>query len=427
MKFLPRSLFYRFLTIGILPIIIMQIMLSVIFYERHWRNVTNQMQKVLAHEVQMLIFLIESEMLPKPMLKKLARDLNMELNIIPNKEVVIKQYRDYQDGYLKKMYKVIRTEINLPYNIKYSLPDKQNIILTFNYKGQILNFTFSAKRVKNPTTYIYIIWMLSISLILIITSTLFIKNQVKSIIRLAEVADNFGKGRDAEAFRPTGATEIQTAGKAFLKMKKRIERQVKYRTELLAHISHDLRTPLTRLKLQLALLNDQNAAREIGAEAEEMEQMIVGYLNFAKGEGNEKVEKVDALELIEIILSKYSDPRIDFFSKAKELFIYLRPNAFERVLTNIMNNSIKFANERINIELSCSEKNMLLIFDDDGPGIDERDHEKIFNPFEKLNPKDDGFGLGLAIVRNIVQAHGGKIKLDKSPFGGLRVKLTFPL
>ncbi len=428
MKFTPSSLFGRFLLIIILPMLLLQVVITVIFYQRHWEKVTEHMQDALVGEIKTVLNIASNELVNKKVLNEIL-PLSLDVKVISKKDSLqfkkgLPKHKVDQD--LRVFKARLQKLIDRPFYISY-ISDRSSIITVYEVRDNLIEISFSSKRIKSPTTYIFMIWMIGAASLLILISVIFMRNQIKSITRLAEVANSFGKGHDIEFFKPTGAKEIRTAGYAFIKMKQRIERQIKYRAELLAHISHDLRTPLTRLKLQTAMLDDKVAAAEISHDLVEMEEMVSSYLDFAKGEGNEDVLEVDVVELIKKTLLKFSDPRISFKPSIESQKIRLRAHAFQRAINNIIENAIKYAKSKIDVLLNKTDGYIYITMDDDGKGIDDQHRKIVFKPFQKVNPSKEGYGLGLAIVKSIVQAHGGKIKLARSPYNGLRVIIIFPI
>jgi two-component system osmolarity sensor histidine kinase EnvZ len=273
--------------------------------------------------------------------------------------------------------------------------------------------------------------MVGTSLALLAFATIFMRNQVRPIKRLAQAADDFGRGRDIRDFRPSGATEVELAGHAFNLMRDRIRRQISQRTEMLAGVSHDLRTPLTRMKLQLALMGNAPEIADLKKDIEEMERMVGGYLAFARGEGTERA--VDA-DLIELVSDAVNDARregaaIDLAAPAQKIMLPLRRDALRRALANVIGNARRYAT-RIEVSLRSRDHSVDVVVDDNGPGIPLARREDVFRPFFRLessrNPETGGTGLGLAIARDIVRTHGGEITLHDSPLGGLRAVLRLP-
>ena len=256
----------------------------------------------------------------------------------------------------------------------------------------------------------------------------FFKNQTRPIIKLAEASEKFGRGEDIDEFRPSGALEIRKAGYEFERMRKRITRHLNQRSEMLSGISHDLRTPLTRIKLQLALIKDKKIATELSEDVNEMEKMLNEYLQFAKTGAEEKSERFKLEELIKFILRKYNDEKINF--NFDESIIYEgRQELLKRCFKNLIDNSLKYANT-IEIKSKKLRKEIVIDIDDDGPGIPKNEYKNVFKPFYKIDKSrsdsKSSVGLGLSISSDIVRSHGGKIKLDRSNLGGLNVRVFLP-
>ncbi|MHA1564383.1 MAG: ATP-binding protein, partial [Alphaproteobacteria bacterium] len=262
-------------------------------------------------------------------------------------------------------------------------------------------------------------------------ATLFMRNQVSPIKRLARAADNFGKGRDAPDFRPSGATEVRQAATAFLAMRDRIKRQIQQRTEMLAGVSHDLRTPLTRMKLQLAMFKKNPEIDDLSADVAEMERMVNGYLDFARGEGSEAPTRTDIIPVLEAVVhdARRAGVTIDLTAQGP-LELPLRQDAFRRCMTNLISNAARYG-QRIVIAADRDGNTLKITVDDDGPGIPAAKREEAFRPFQRLDesrsPDTSGTGLGLSIARDIVHGHGGEISLAQSPLGGLRAVVSLPL
>jgi two-component system osmolarity sensor histidine kinase EnvZ len=288
------------------------------------------------------------------------------------------------------------------------------------------------RRMFSPTTYIFILWMTGSALVLFAIAIVFMRNQIRSIRRLAIAADRFGKGRDTPDFKPEGAAEVRQAAAAFLVMRERIQRQMRQRTEMLAGVSHDLRTPLTRMKLALAMLGEEPEVEELKDDVAEMEAMIETYLAFARGEGTEPIHPADLGRLLgEVVVgARRAGSRIEL-KIAEPLSLPLRANGFKRCLTNLLANSRRHAST---VWIHAGRRDpatIQVLVDDDGPGIPEVAREDVFKPFFRLdtsrNPETGGTGLGLAIARDVVRSHGGEITLDDSPHGGLRVIIRLPV
>jgi two-component system osmolarity sensor histidine kinase EnvZ len=283
----------------------------------------------------------------------------------------------------------------------------------------------------SDTTYIFIIWMVGASIVLFGVAYVFMRNQVRPIRRLAEVADAFGKGRDVQDFKPEGATEVRQASTAFLLMRARIQRQIEQRTTMLAGVSHDLRTPLTRMKLELALMPPGAARDSLAADVAEMEHMVDGYLAFARGEGQEQAVPVDLAPLLTQVVEQAQrggrPVRLDLRAGATAT---LRPAAMKRALANLIENALRHGKEVL-VSLTRLDGRIEITVDDDGPGVPEAQREEVFRPFVRLeaarDPNRGGAGLGLTIARDIARGHGGDLTLESAPQGGLRARLRLPL
>ena len=295
----------------------------------------------------------------------------------------------------------------------------------------ILRVVVPRKRLFSSTTYVFVIWMVVTSLILFGIATIFMRNQVKAMRRLAAAADNFGKGRDVSRFKPEGATEVRQAAAAFLLMRDRIQRQIAQRTDMLAGVSHDLRTPLTRMKLQLALLNGKDEVRELEGDIVEMEHMLEGYLAFARGEGSEAPRPTNLSTILgEVVDQGRRKGGAIHLHTEGEIVVPVRPNAFRRCVTNLIDNAIRYG-EHVSVRAGQRGETIEITIDDDGPGIPEERRTDVFKPFFRLegsrNPGTGGVGLGLTISRDVVRGHGGDLSLSDAPNGGLRARLRLPL
>jgi two-component system osmolarity sensor histidine kinase EnvZ len=299
----------------------------------------------------------------------------------------------------------------------------------------VLHVLAPRRRLFSSTTYVFVIWMVGSSMLLFGVATVFLRNQVKTVRRLARAADEFGKGRDVPDFPAEGAFEVRQAARAFNIMRARIKRQIAQRTEMLAGVSHDLRTPLTRMKLQLAMLGREVEPDEIAAlkdDAAEMERMLDAYLAFARGEGNEDATATDAAELLENIVARYrrDGAAITLDAAAAQRRVMLRPVAFERCVGNLIGNAVRYA-AHVAVSARIHDRTLEVNIDDDGPGIPPERREDVFRPFTRLeesrNPSTGGVGLGLTIARDIARSMGGDVTLADSPHGGLRASVRIPL
>jgi two-component system osmolarity sensor histidine kinase EnvZ len=330
-----------------------------------------------------------------------------------------------------KLTKALRERLPYPFAIDTDAPDEM-VRIDVQLAEGVLQVLVPRQRLFSSTTYIFIMWMVGSSIVLFGVATIFMRNQVRPIRRLARAADSFGKGRDVPGFRPEGATEVRLAAAAFLQMRSRIKRQIGQRTEMLAGVSHDLRTPLTRMKLQLALLGDSREVDNLASDVTEMEKMVEGYLAFARGEGAEQPLRANLGELLHDIVAQMdreSGGKIDLHLEQK-LVLPLRLEAIRRCLANLIGNAQSHA-EHVKVSAGRRKNIVEIMIDDDGPGIPEAERDDVFKPFYRLDrsrsPDTAGTGLGLAIARDVARGHGGDIALEDAPGGGLRARLWLPV
>lgn len=428
MQLKPPNLFHRFLLIIVVPIIVLQLSTSLVFYKRHWENISTHMKEALIADLMAIVFYIKTDSTRLTEAQSLASILGMKINYKKDLKVEdVAHYPLLTDYDLKNFSNLVKQSLPYKAEVFYNSADHNNITAAIELEHGVIEFSFGHKKIQSPTTFIFYSWVFGISILLIIIASIFMRNQVRSILKLAEAAELLGKGQRIPYFKPCGAKEVRKAGIAFLQMKSRIARQINYRTELLTHISHDLRTPLTRLKLHTSMLKDKSSADEMSQDIKEMEKMIDSYLNFAKEEGNESPSKTDLVKLLSSLVNSYKDKRITFGSKVDSYILSFRSHAFKRAFQNIIENALKHCKSKVIISINESEENIIVTVDDDGKGIPKEHYKKVFKPFYKINEKSSGFGLGLAIVKSVIYSHGGRISLSKSKLGGLKMKITLPI
>lgn len=436
-RHLPKSLFGRALAIIIVPIAIMQIVVAYIFFEAHWQTVTASLSDGVAADIAVTTQLYKQD-------PSTARAERLDAMIKPEMRLSLK----YVEGEALPVSTRNAFFSNLDRTLRRALGDAlgdtpfwfdttrypHHIDIRIGVEGGVLRYIAPRDRVFASTGFIFIFWMTAATAFLSLVSILFILNQARPIVRLAEAADAFGKGRDIGKFKPSGATEVRQASQAFLDMRERIGRHIEQRTVLLAGVSHDLRTPLTRLKLQLAMADETDDILNARRDVLDMESMLDGYLDFARGLTGEDVRSVDIEGLLEDIITPMTDPKptltIDTHHVAN-----IRETAIKRALINIIENARSYG-ETVNItasdHLSKDQTPYLVItIDDDGPGIKPERRDEAFKPFVRLDSARGqnvkGVGLGLSIARDAAHAHGGDLVLDQSPLGGLRCVFTLPL
>ncbi|MCW9046086.1 MAG: ATP-binding protein [Alphaproteobacteria bacterium] len=430
---MPKSLFGRSLLIIVTPLVLLQVISAFIFYESHWDKVSRRLAANLAGDIGAVADLLSGGL--KSMSLSELTDMahaKMELDlvlldgeILPNISPTKSQLRSnlFFDNALKE-------RLSKPYFVD-SVSQKKKIIVFVQLSDGILQVSTTRKRLFSSTTYVFVLWMVGSSLILFAVATIFMRNQVRPIRRLAGAAEAFGKGRDTPNFKPEGALEVRQAANAFIEMRHRIQRHISERTKMLAGVSHDLRTPLTRMKLQLAMLEEGQDIEDLKGDVADMGRMLDGYLAFARGEGGEKPVLSDLNKLLNevVVRSKRKGGLIDLHTEGP-ITISLKPNAFERCVTNIIDNAIRYA-DHVSVRAGKRDEAIEITIDDDGPGIAEEERQQVFRPFYRIddsrNQDTGGVGLGMSIARDIMQGHGGEIILGTSPTGGLRVRLRLPL
>ena len=428
-KMLPRSFYGRALLILVLPTVLVQLLASYLFYERHWDNVVRHLSNSLAGEVTLLVKEYANHPSDEDRLERiqaLARPMGIEVQLLRDSygEVDAQRGRDLYPQF----YHHLKKRITLPFMVEAEGPEG-DILISIQTTDGVLELFTTRKRLASSTTYIFISWMAGLATLLLLIAVIFLRNQVRPIRQLAEAAERFGLGQDMPEFKPSGAREIRQAAQSFLIMKERIERQVRTRTEMLAGISHDLRTPLTRMKLQLAMLGEK-AAAEFKQDVEQMEHMIQEYLDFARGQGAEEPQPVEAEAYVMGIVKPYlRDKQPVEAGEQATGRLTLRPQAMRRAIQNLLDNALRYG-QRAQISSRWEGRDWLLIVEDDGPGIDEAKMEEVFKPFTRLDPSRNvatgGAGLGLTIARDVVQGHGGTLSLKNRENGGLRAEIRLP-
>ena len=431
-NFLPKSLLGRALLIIVMPLIILQLVSATIFYETHWAKVSRKLAYGLVGDIATLVELLRLDNTDRSLksIQALASQ-NMGLSVRLKKNQILSKVAEAEQNWNieDSFVKVLRSSLQRPFNIKESTIEK-HILVNIQLSEGVLQVEFARKRLFSSTTYVFVLWMVGTSMILFGLATIFMRNQVKPIRRLAIAAEDFGKGRDTPNFKPEGAIEVRQASSAFISMRDRIKRQVSRRTEMLAGVSHDLRTPITRMKLQLELLKENKNTGELARDLSEMEHMLEGYLAFARGEGEELPKEVNVVKLVKQVIGDVKKNGANIvLSSEKRVLISLRPNLFRRCIANLIENADRYASA-VSVELTVEVGFVKILIDDNGPGISEELRDQVFRPFFRLddsrNLDTGGVGLGLAIARDAIISHGGEIELQDSPTGGLRVMLKLP-
>lgn len=431
--YLPRRLYPRSLLIIITPMILLQSVVAFVFMERHWQTVTKRLSTATVRDVGALVDMVETR--PRgsnysDIIEVARKRLDLTVDVLPAGPLPAPAPQPLFSILDQILSTELEHRIGKPFwidtvgnskivEIRIALPDKT--LRVFAPRGQAYA----------SNTHIFLVWMVGTSLVLLMIAIPFLRNQIKPISALAEAAESFGKGRPTPRdFRPRGADEVRRAGLAFIQMRERIERQMEQRTAMLTGVSHDLRTILTRFRLQLALVGSKSDREALNQDIDAMQSMLEGYLQFARGESEEDTGRFDLSAYFERL-----DEEADLLDRRLEVRvagdpdIQVRPHAFSRLLGNIVGNAFRYA-KTVKINVSRDRGTLDITVDDDGPGIPADQREEVFKPFVRLeggrNLDASGTGLGLAIARDIARSHGGDIRLDDSPLGGLRAVIRVP-
>ncbi|HKX08311.1 MAG TPA: ATP-binding protein [Stellaceae bacterium] len=430
-RLLPRTLFGRSLLIIVTPLVLVQLIATWIFYDRVWETVSRRLSTAVAGEIADVV--LDMSVLTDP--AERTRDLERtgratELDyIFWAGETLPSGMARVASGGSEALVAALTERVKRPFQIDDEF-DPRDILVTIALPDGVLQVAVPKKRLFTPTTYIFVLWMTGSSLVLFAVATLFMRNQVKSLRRLADAAESFGKGRDVPNFRLAGASEVRRVGAAFLLMRERIQRQISQRTEMLAGVSHDLRTPLTRMKLALELMGEDATIDELKSDVGQMQGMVQGYLDFARGEGGETPREADLPMLLEEVVANARRDGAPVTIAAPEAFaISLRPDAMKRCIANLIANARRYGNH-VWVAAVPVKDGIDILVDDDGPGIPTHRRDDVFRPFYRLDaarsPQTGSVGLGLTIARDVALSHGGDITLEESPQGGLRVRVHLP-
>ena len=436
-ELLPKGLYARALLIIITPIVVLEGVIAFAFMERHWQAVTRRLSEATARDIAALIDIYEEA--PKKdgpqKIIDLARDrLGLRLEVLPSGDLPPPQPKPFFALLDRALSNELRRHVQLPFWID-TVGDSKDVEIRVKHDTAILRFVATRSQTYASNSHIFLLWMVGTSVILLTVAILFLRNQIRPILRLADAADAFGKGRGIpDDFRPRGAREVRQAATAFIQMRDRITTHVEQRTTMLAGVSHDLRTVLTRFKLELALLDDSPEIRSLAADVNEMQHMLEDYLAFAKGDGGEEAKPTNLRELLEEI---YEDSQmyganieLKFRKRKSDLILPLKRQALKRAITNLVTNASRFG-EKVIIRAATEGQWVRIEVDDNGPGIPASERENVFRPFYRLdharNQDEGNSGLGLAIARDIAKSHGGEIALGKSSMGGLRAIISLPL
>ena len=438
-RVMPRTLMARVSVTIVVPLILVQIISTYVFYGNLWNTMARRMAADLAGDIGAVAQALHDtpdQMLRDAIVRNAQKNMELQISFEPNATLSGRGVIAHRAEAIERMEQELWRGLERPFAIDFlTLRTERLISVRVQEPDGVLTVLLPRARVVGSnTTLVFVIWMVGSSMLLFGVATAYLRNQVATVRRLARAADAFGKGREVADFPDTGAFEVRQAARAFNIMRGRIQRQIAQRTEMLAGVSHDLRTPLTRMKLQLEMM-PKTQAEDIAALREdiaEMERMLDAYLAFARGEGTEAPVSTDLSELVESIVARFrrEDANVALHTPSEPLSVILKPIAYDRSLSNLIGNAVRYA-RNIAVTLRRVDEFVYVDVDDDGPGIRPERREEAFRAFHRLepsrNPKTGGVGLGLTIARDIVRGMGGDIVLGDSPMGGLRASLRVPV
>lgn len=434
-KFLPRKLFFRTMLLIFLPLIGVQIVSVVVFFDSSWSRMGRRMADGVVENIKMVLDLHKAG-LPAEGLAIMA-DKNMQMDF-----ALLERGSELKDSYEPETNKLVieylkdalRREIKDAYwKIFFDKSAvKHDLVIIVDDGAEVYRFACPRKKVFSSSIFMFVVWMVVTSVLLLGVSMLFLRIQVRAIADLARTSENFGKGIYDDGFKPYGSSEVRKAGLAFIKMKERIVRQIMERTQMLARISHDLRTPLTRMRLVAAMMPEGADKKDFLLDIKEMEDMLNGYLAFVRGEGNEEAKEIDIADMVRKICDRFKveHKKIKYLSGNNNIMIVVKEQAIKSAITNVIANACRYG-KKVEARVSCNERKVIIIIEDNGPGIPEDKREDVLKAFYRLensrNKETGGIGLGLAITKDIVVAHGGKIILGDSKLGGLKFTIELPV
>lgn len=435
LKFLPKTLFFRTMLLIFIPLIVVQVVSVVMFFDGSWSRMGRRLSDNLTSDMS---FIMEQVNRNPSRLKEMqalsSQKFGMEFEYYSNQDKLkaiskVRKANRMIVGYLEVSLEKAFPKAEI--NIFEGKADKDLVVMIDSDQG-LYRFLTTRKKIFSTSIFMFVVWMVGTSILLFLVAVLFLRIQVRSIAELAQVAEDFGKGIDNKDFKPYGSSEVRKAALAFIKMKERIQRQISERTQMLAGVSHDLRTPLTRMKLQAAMMPDGDDKKDFLSDIDEMEKMLDGYLSFVSGEGGEKSSFVDVNEMILSIINKFRNKKalIRYSTNDQVSAIQGREQALKRALTNVISNAFRYG-KTIAVKLESNDKKLMIAIEDDGPGIPKDKREDVFKAFYRLensrNKETGGVGLGLSIAKDVITSHGGTIELDDSSLGGLKVLVSIPL
>jgi two-component system osmolarity sensor histidine kinase EnvZ len=431
---MPKGLYARALIIIIAPMVLLQSVLTFVFLERHWQTVTRRLSTVTVQNIAMLIDIYRTypvDANADTLVRLAEQDLGLRVSFVPGEELPQVRSKPFFDILDTTLSDELTRQIGKPFWID-TVGRSNYVDIRVKLDNAVLHVLARRSQTYASNSQIFLLWMVGTSLVLLTVAILFLRNQIKPILRLSEAAESFGKGRPPpDDFRPRGAREVRQAAHAFIEMRDRIERHVEQRTIMLAGVSHDLRTVLTRFKLQLAMFEETPELEAMRADVDEMQAMLEDYMAFAKGDSGEEIVRADIGDILSEVKSQaHGTKNIAIEVKEAPLVVPVRRHAFKRAVANLVNNAARFA-EHVNVSAAKQNGALTVEVEDDGPGIPDTEREQVFRPFYRLdharNQDSGSTGLGLAIARDIARIHGGDIALSRSALGGLKAVLKVPV
>ena len=432
-KIMPRRLYARSILIIVAPVVITQCIITYIFFEQHWNTVTRRLAESVAGDIAFVIEMYKT--LPDSnafdaLDQTTLRTTSLDIAIMPNQTLPNTEKSSFFSALDRTLRDELAKRVEQPFwfdTTRYP----QYVDIRIQLDDDVLRIIAQRERVFAPSGPIFMLWMVGTSFVLLTIAILFLRNQVRPIQNLSEAATRFGKGLETSNFKPYGATEVRQASEAFMEMRDRITRQIEQRTLLLAGVSHDLRTPITRMKLQTALMPHTEELDDLRKDIEEMEHMLEEYLAFARGQGSEAAARTDIGEILQELCDNAKRSGFDVALDLRDsIILSVRRNAIKRCLTNLVDNALRYG-DKIAIIAKRIDDVIEIAVDDDGPGIPADKRADVFKPFKRLdesrNLDEGGVGLGLAIAQDVAHGHGGEIELETSPWGGLRATLRLPV
>ena len=425
---LPKRLFYRALIIVAAPIIILQVIITIVFFDSIWIKANKNTTRALVAQLKTIEEVYQNDKKNLDFFTdSYKNNFNFEIGIKKHQLPKISGERKFSP-----MDRSLRRELKSSFgndNYWFSTSKFKNAVeIKIKYENEVIEFLVPKEMVSASSVRLFVLWTTLPSVVLIIIALIFLKNQTRPLVKLAKAAERFGKGDYVNDFRPSGALEIRKAAYEFDRMAKRINRHLNQRSEMLSGISHDLRTPLTRLKLQLAMIDQKDLSKKMSKDIDDMEKMLNDYLQFAKTQAQEETREIEFSDLFEEIKLNINNDNLKILCNKKIIFKG-RPIALKRSFENIINNGLTYG-KKVVVNLEKSLNRVMIIVEDDGPGIPEDQHRNVFKPFFRLDKSrslnHSGVGLGLAIVEDVINSHGGNIQLSKSRFNGLQVKISLP-